>query len=308
MCPGLAEQRTGRGNLRRGGACTTRRPVRCEECGRCDMHCETMLEKGRHCHSDSEEEDGDEQEDEEEHADAGDGGAEADDEEEEDTEEMLIKDLVEFFSLSKSFAHYTYKLTAASTPSATTHSNAYRLLTRITAQVGEILKARGAADDVVEQWHAAEAGPALGDVQERAAELLDSLPVRCPGHQAVAMLMCAASPSKKGRALPNAEIDFVSTRDVIAGRKLFAEIIQREYRAKMPEAPRITRAQGGDEKVDRTVRFLTGPDNAQYVSWATKKVRSDGKVHEIPAASRLKSVGSMYYDYTLATTAFSTTS
>ena len=119
------------------------------------MHCETMLEKGRHCHSDSEEEDGDEQEDEEEHADAGDGGAEADDEEEEDTEEMLIKDLVEFFSLSKSFAHYTYKLTAASTPSATAHSNAYRLLTRITAQVGEILKARGAADDVVEQWHAA---------------------------------------------------------------------------------------------------------------------------------------------------------
>lgn len=226
MCPGLAEQRTGRGNLRRGGACTTRRPVRCEECGRCDMHCETMLEKGRHCHSDSEEEDGDEQEDEEEHADAGDGGAEADDEEEEDTEEMLIKDLVEFFSLSKSFAHYTYKLTAASTPSATAHSNAYRLLTRITAQVGEILKARGAADDVVEQWHAAEAGPALGDVQERAAELLDSLPVRCPGHQAVAMLMCAASPSKKGRALPNAEIDFVSTRDVIAGRKLFAEIME----------------------------------------------------------------------------------
>jgi hypothetical protein len=196
VCPGLAEQRTGRGNLRRGGACTTRRPVRCEECGRCDMHCETMLEKGRHCHSDSEEEDGDEQEDEEEHADAGDGGAEADDEEEEDTEEMLIKDLVEFFSLSKSFAHYTYKLTAASTPSATAHSNAYRLLTRITAQVGEILKARGAADDVVEQWHAAEAGPALGDVQERAAELLDSLPVRCPGHQAVAMLMCAASPSR----------------------------------------------------------------------------------------------------------------
>ena len=103
------------------------------------MHCETMLEKGRHCHSDSQEEDGDEQEDEEEHADAGDGGAEADDEEEEDTEEMLIKDLVEFFSLSKSFAHYTYKLTAASTPSATAHSNAYRLLTRITAQVGEIL-------------------------------------------------------------------------------------------------------------------------------------------------------------------------
>ena len=68
-------------------------------------------------------------------------------EDESDTQEMLISDLVEFFSLSGCFANYTYRLNAASTPAATAKSNAYRLLTKINEQIGAILVARGAVPE-----------------------------------------------------------------------------------------------------------------------------------------------------------------
>ena len=277
--------------------------VLCLGCGRCDRHCRGMLLNKRHCNSDEE----DSSEDDEE----GDGAAAAgaartrggaaaaaaaapeDEEEATDHKDRgWLTKVVDFFGISESFKSYTYNQRSASTPAKTARSNAFNLLTRCAAKLGEILVQRSAPEDIVAQWHRQEVGIDAEMLQNKGLEMLKALPSRSEGHRTLGAVLCAASPRKKGSAIPN--VGLTSVKSVKAGRDFFDKIVQA---GKVPELPPITRARGSDEKIKRLVCCQISSENVQSVSWSEKLVTCDGFVTNVPAMSRLKSVSTMYYDY-----------
>ena len=289
-CPGPP----GRGG-RPGPGCSAKQPVHCRGCARCDRHCGTFQDRKRHCDSDE-----DESEDEEGDAGAGPaaaaGAQQQEQQEEEEQDSSLlgrnVRKLTDFFGLSKSFVKYTYNPNAASGTAQYARQRAFMLLTRCAEKVGEILLNRSAPADIVQQWHRHEVGTDADLVQSKALEMLKTLPARSDGHRAVSALVCESSPKLTGKAIPGSDVR--SIRSVKVGRALFQKMMDDK---KLPELPAITRARGSDETIRLLVEFLISSENAQFLSWATKRVWCDDEFTEIPAVSRLKTIRSMFFDY-----------
>ena len=146
--------------------------------------------------------------------------------------------------------------------------------------------------DIIEQWHAHEVGLEASVFKTKALEMMKSLGARSEGTRAIAALLCEASPKLTGRAVPGTNLK--ALRSVTAGRAEFKHV---EDEGALSVLAPIIRARGPDQTMGGAVKFMICPDNAQCYSWASKKVRCDGAVHQVAAVSRLKSVGTMYYDY-----------
>ena len=285
-----------------GPACRAKLPVHCHGCGRCDRHCRTFQDRRRHC--DSSESDDESEDEEGDAAAAGAGPAAAaagaqQEEEDQDQEEQdgnvfgrNVRKLAEFFGISKSFAKYTYNPNAPTATAQYATQRAFKLLTKCAEKIGEILTNRSAPADIVQQWHRYEVGTDADLMQSKALEMLKTLPARSDGHRAVSALVCESSPKLTGKAIPGTDVR--SIKSVTVGRALFQKIMDDK---KIPELPAITRARGSDEIIKLLVGFLICPENAQFLSWATKRVWCDGEFTEIPAVSRLKTIRSMFFDY-----------
>ena len=136
--------------------------------------------------------------------------------EEEEETPLLVKDAVKFFGLTGNEAKLGFDVNGFNGDEAATQCS-FRVLKRCVDKLGLMLTNRGAHADILDRWHKAELSFDGAELRDKALDLMAKLAPSSDGHRTLGALLCAASQSKRGRAVPRSLSDLKALRSVQSG-------------------------------------------------------------------------------------------
>ena len=148
----------------------------------------------------------------------------------------MVKDAVKFFGLTGNEAKLGFDVNGFNGDEAATQCS-FRVLKRCVDKLGLMLTNRGAHADILDRWHKAELSFDGAELRDKALDLMAKLAPSSDGHRTLGALLCAASQSKRGRAVPRSLSDLKALRSVQSGRDLFDKIIENEEVRAHPSPP-----------------------------------------------------------------------